>query len=328
MAGKSCRQNQIAPSKLRGKTMSWSEKSTARKIYAIKVNDGELPGYQLIGRKSPVKTARKWIGKCKWKPPTAILVFSLFQVRSRRLSFLISVNYEVFKIAFVVRSFSSTLSARLTSHIKYSPSRPSVSLSRGVFSRTHCFMPALRISSSTSSCNSSSRGRLKLRSATCASCWCTWAACGVDLWPQVSHVILHWWLVPVLEFIRCWPVTSRTFAWWVFLPKLQNFSWLLISFSIQNFSTISHRVHRIIFVSVLSVSDVVYAIVHCVVDGNKEPKIHINAHIAGALSGVLLGFIWYGSHRHVNAKFNIIWWLSGACYLCFVVVVVIIINFS
>jgi membrane associated rhomboid family serine protease len=85
MAEKSCRVNRVAPRELHS-SKSWITKSTAQKIYAIRVNDGELPnvhgyGYQLVERKSPVKSARKWIGKCKWKVPVAMLAFSIVQVK-------------------------------------------------------------------------------------------------------------------------------------------------------------------------------------------------------------------------------------------------------
>lgn len=82
----------------------------------------------------------------------------------------------------------------------------------------------------------------------------------------------------------------------------------------------SYRVHRIVFVSVLTLSDVVYATIHCITNGNKEPKIHITAHVAGALSGVLLGFIFY-QNRDEDLKFKILKWISLAIYLGFVMLV-------
>lgn len=59
----------------------------------------------------------------------------------------------------------------------------------------------------------------------------------------------------------------------------------------QNFSSISHRTHRIIFVFVLTMSDILYTLIHCL--ENREPQIAIGSHIAGAFSGILLGFILY-----------------------------------
>lgn len=94
---------------------------------------------------------------------------------------------------------------------------------------------------------------------------------------------------------------------------------LFFKFS-QNFSTISHRTHRIIFVTVLSASDVIYAIIHCL--ENREPQIAVRSHVAGAFSGILMGFIFYESHRIDNGKkdlkFKIIRKTSIATFLCLV----------
>ena len=78
-------------------------------------------------------------------------------------------------------------------------------------------------------------------------------------------------------------------------------------------------------------SDVVYSTVHCLAHGNTEPKIHIPAHVAGALSGFLLGFIcfeghWKDDEEEIKLKFKILKQLSAAFYLSFVVAVVVIIN--
>lgn len=94
----------------------------------------------------------------------------------------------------------------------------------------------------------------------------------------------------------------------------------------QNFSSISYRVHRIIVVAVLSISDIIYAVIHCM--EHREPQIAIPSHIAGALCGILLGFIFYESHRHENREGNLLFkvlkWTSMAFLLCFVAFVVAI----
>ncbi|CRL05000.1 CLUMA_CG018245, isoform A [Clunio marinus] len=96
-----------------------------------------------------------------------------------------------------------------------------------------------------------------------------------------------------------------------------------------NFSTISFRFHRMIFVGLLSISDIVYAIFHCMVNGNKEPKIHYQAHVFGALSGIVLGFIFFKCENTESRDENqlllkIIKWTSIAIYLSFIVAVIII----
>lgn len=85
------------------------------------------------------------------------------------------------------------------------------------------------------------------------------------------------------------------------------------------------------FVVVLSLSDIVYAIIHCLCNENKDPKIHITAHVAGAVSGILLGFIFYESscesgneeNRDGDLTFRILKNSSIAICLCFVMFVVL-----
>lgn len=82
------------------------------------------------------------------------------------------------------------------------------------------------------------------------------------------------------------------------------------------------------FVTVLLSSDVAYAIIHCLVNGNKEPKIHIAAHAGGACCGILLGFIFYESRRDENRetveRFRTFKRASLAIYLSFVLFVLIL----
>lgn len=82
--------------------------------------------------------------------------------------------------------------------------------------------------------------------------------------------------------------------------------------------------HRIIVVTVLSISDVIYAVIHCL--EHREPQIAIPSHVAGALCGILLGFIFYESHRHENREGNLLFkvlkWTSMAFLLCYVAIVV------
>lgn len=116
----------------------------------------------------------------------------------------------------------------------------------------------------------------------------------------------------------------RIFTWWVFIYDQNLF--FTESFLKQNFSTISHRTHRIVFVTALLISDGIYATIHCL--ENREPQIAVRSHIAGALSGILLGFIFYEAHRSENRdedlKFKILKWASLGGYLSFVTIVILV----
>lgn len=80
------------------------------------------------------------------------------------------------------------------------------------------------------------------------------------------------------------------------------------------------------FVAALLISDGIYATIHCL--ENREPQIAVRSHIAGALSGILLGFIFYEGHRSENRdedlKFKILKWASLAGYLSFVTIVILV----
>jgi hypothetical protein len=82
MAEKFFRIKRIAPCEKRELSgNSWSEKA---KIYGIEVGDGDLPcvhRYQSFSEKSTLESVKKWMKKCKWKPPLAMLVISVVQVR-------------------------------------------------------------------------------------------------------------------------------------------------------------------------------------------------------------------------------------------------------
>lgn len=69
----------------------------------------------------------------------------------------------------------------------------------------------------------------------------------------------------------------------------------------------------------------IYAINHCL--ENREPQIAVRSHIAGAVSGVLLGFILYGSEKTCEddkLKFRILKTASLVCCCCFLFVVIVI----
>lgn len=79
--------------------------------------------------------------------------------------------------------------------------------------------------------------------------------------------------------------------------------------------------------AVLSLSDAAYSTFHCLANGNREPRIHIVAHIAGAISGILLGFIFYqgtGKDRENNLKFVTLQRASAVLYVSFIILVIVI----
>lgn len=81
-----------------------------------------------------------------------------------------------------------------------------------------------------------------------------------------------------------------------------------------------------IIVAVLTISDVVYTLIHCL--EHREPQIAIYSHVAGAFSGVLLGFIFYENrwdeNRDGDVKHKILKVTSIACFFLFVTLVIII----
>lgn len=93
----------------------------------------------------------------------------------------------------------------------------------------------------------------------------------------------------------------------------------LIIILLQNFSSLSHRYFRIVCVTVLSLGDILFAIHHCIEKGNSEPRIHLVAHICGALSGLTLGFIFYRnittSKVIINRLLNILCLILFTCWL-------------
>lgn len=72
---------------------SWSEKSrnllsTERKVFAIKITESNrdpVDADQLTGvkkKKKNIHLLMKWIEKCQWKLPKAMILFSVLQVRT------------------------------------------------------------------------------------------------------------------------------------------------------------------------------------------------------------------------------------------------------
>lgn len=66
-----------------------------------------------------------------------------------------------------------------------------------------------------------------------------------------------------------------------FLCLLQNFQWL------------THRYLRILALLILFLSDICFTTFHIVINHNANPRICVEAHVAGALTGLVLGFLFY-----------------------------------
>lgn len=77
----------IRPYGGRDSQSSWNENtknllSTEKKIYAIKISDGEIIANSSPVRKKKLKTlpVKKWLEKCPWKLPKVMILFSAIQV--------------------------------------------------------------------------------------------------------------------------------------------------------------------------------------------------------------------------------------------------------
>jgi membrane associated rhomboid family serine protease len=101
---------------------------------------------------------------------------------------------------------------------------------------------------------------------------------------------------------------------------------LQIEIFFQNHEIIVYKTHRVVAIVVLTLSDIIHSISHCLLNNNEEPRIHIAAHVAGAFSGILLGFIFY--HQQ-NSKKDFIYakWISIGLFMTFILVVIAI-NFN
>lgn len=105
---------------------SWSENSgkllsTERKLYAIKVEDGEIIPSQFSSRKKkkkPELALKKWLAKCvPWKLPKAILLLSVLQVRKwTHFAFILSVASDWIVLINAMTMISSFFAAFFPRH--------------------------------------------------------------------------------------------------------------------------------------------------------------------------------------------------------------------
>lgn len=167
MTEKIGRQCRIAPCDSRAlNAKSWNEKS---KMYAIKINVGDFHEYRLVGQKSAVEKTKKWISKCKFKVPLAMIVFSAIQVR---LKSLISAANKIV--------FSDFLPLGWLNQFDISNTRLLTRPYLWVMAFPDLFTTSCRLCSSFNQCNSATCHRMSTwnRAQSFTSCAC-----------------LHWWSV-------------------------------------------------------------------------------------------------------------------------------------
>lgn len=101
----------IAPNDNRNGKNSWNENSqnllsTEKKIFAIRISEGEkVAGYQPIAlqkEKNKILVLKKWVEKCKWKFPKAIILFSVLQVRNS-IENIFAIRYLILSIVETTR---------------------------------------------------------------------------------------------------------------------------------------------------------------------------------------------------------------------------------
>lgn len=73
------------------------------------------------------------------------------------------------------------------------------------------------------------------------------------------------------------------------------FYFFLFFFSLQNFPSLAHRYMRIMALMILFLSDICFTTFHIVINQNTNPRICVEAHVAGALFGLIFGFFIYSS---------------------------------
>lgn len=96
----------VVPEERKVYQKSWSDNSknllsTEKKIYAIKIKDGEIiPIQNFINKKkktTKLLLIKKWMTKCEWSLPLTIVIFSLVQVRGIERDCIISLKITMMK---------------------------------------------------------------------------------------------------------------------------------------------------------------------------------------------------------------------------------------
>ncbi|XP_075152224.1 serine protease rhomboid 6 [Haematobia irritans] len=64
-----------------------------------------------------------------------------------------------------------------------------------------------------------------------------------------------------------------------------------IPHTIKNFYSLDHRYLRVSALMILFLSDICFTTFHVLINHNTNPRICVEAHVAGAISGLLMGFL-------------------------------------
>lgn len=144
-------------------------------------------------------------------------------------------------------------------------------------------------------------------SALSASRWNWSRVNGVWAWSTLwAAFAVHWAMPGCSQSCHCWAprrasmpccaVMCRTWFWSVNCNRnfVQFFVFSFCSLAIfQNFSQLSHRFVRIAVILILIVSDVAFTTFHFCINHNRNPRISLEAHFGGIVSGFLCGFLAY-----------------------------------
>ncbi|XP_076253680.1 serine protease rhomboid 6 isoform X2 [Rhynchophorus ferrugineus] len=91
---------------------------------------------------------------------------------------------------------------------------------------------------------------------------------------------------------------------------------------IVNYETSTYRRYRSITIGILVLFDIVYDIVHVMC--KKKPQVSWQTHLAGAITGLLIGLILFKCHDNTASRRSI-FWICVILYCCLVIAFIIII---
>ncbi|XP_013110057.1 rhomboid-related protein 1 isoform X3 [Stomoxys calcitrans] len=68
-----------------------------------------------------------------------------------------------------------------------------------------------------------------------------------------------------------------------------------IPHTLKNFHSLDHRYLRILALMILFLSDICFTTFHVLINHNTNPRICLEAHVAGAMAGLIMGFVIYNT---------------------------------